>query len=137
MDEIDNKIIELLKKDASTPLSKIADRIGIPRPTAYLRFNKMKEAGIIRGFTIILGRKSDGPLKAAFLTLKDYLLSDMGDRTMKSLGEKLALRPEVIFAVKISKNKMLIMWEGSSFHPVEFKEVVAVEEIETEVYKAP
>ena len=137
MDEIDQQIIEILKKDGSTPLAKIADMIGIPRPTVYLRFNKMKERGVIKGFNLVLGKKSEGPLKAAFLTLKDYLLSDMSSRSMEAMGQKLAIRQEVLFAAKISKNKVLVLWEGETFHPMEYKEVVSVEELDTEIFKSP
>ncbi|MEW6722435.1 MAG: Lrp/AsnC family transcriptional regulator [Candidatus Micrarchaeota archaeon] len=137
MDEIDKKIIEILRKDAGTPLSKVADMIGIPRPTAYLRFNKLKEQGVIKGFVLVLGKRPDGRRKAAFIKIKDYLLSDMSERLMKGVGEKLAKRSEVIFAAKISRNTVLVVWEGESFHPMEFREVVGVEEIETEVFKTP
>lgn len=137
MDEIDQRIIDILKEDGSTPLSKIAEMIGIPKPTVYLRFNKMKEHGIIKGFNLVLGSESNGPVKAAFLTIRDYLLSDMGHRTMESLGEKLSSRSEVVFAAKISKNKILVLWSGGSFHPMEYKEVIGVEEIISEIFKCP
>src|SRR5512143_1558725 len=127
MDQIDKKIIEILKADASTPLSKVADRIGIPRPTAYLRFNKLKEQGIIKGFNLVLGREeSGGPVKTALLTVKDYLLSDMSNRTVKPLGEKLSRRSEVIAAVRVSKNTILVIWSGDSFKPSEYRDVVAI-----------
>ena len=137
MDDIDRKIIEILKEDGSTPLSKIADMIGIPRPTVYLRFNKMKENGIIRGFNLVLGASQDSKLKAAIITVKDYLLSEMGERTMRGIGEKLAKRHEVVFAAKTSKNTILVVWRGNGFHPSEYPEVIGVKEIETEVFKSP
>lgn len=137
MDALDRKIIEILKKDASTPLSQIADMLEVPRPTVYLRFNKMKENGVIKGFNLVLGRESEGAVRAAFLTIRDYLLSDMSKRTMDTIGEKLEKRQEVIFAAKISKNTMLVLWEGDSFHPMEYREVVGVEEIASEIYKHP
>ncbi|MFN7990667.1 MAG: AsnC family transcriptional regulator [Candidatus Micrarchaeia archaeon] len=135
MDEIDRKIIEILKEDASTPLSKIADMIGIPRPTVYLRFNKMKEEGIIKGFNIVLGRSSAGARKAAIVKIKDYLLSDMGPRALRNLGEKLSRRSEVLLAVKISRNAIFIVWEGDSFDPNHYEEVVGVENVHPEVFK--
>ena len=135
--EIDRRIIEILKRDGSTPLSKIADMIGIPRPTAYLRFNKMKEKGIIKGFNLVLGTQEEGELKAALVTVKDYLLSEMGNRTMEAVGEKLAKRHEVIFAARTAKNTILVVWKGNSFHPSEYREVIGVKEIEAEVFKSP
>ncbi len=138
MDQIDKKIIEILKADASTPLSKVADMIGIPRPTAYLRFNKLKEKGVIRGFNLVLGSEEErGPMKAALLTVKDYLLSDMSNRVVKSLGEKLSKRSEVVLAARISKNTILVVWAGETFRPADYRDVIAVEEIPQEIYKMP
>jgi DNA-binding Lrp family transcriptional regulator len=135
MDEIDKKIIQMLKVDASTPLSKIADTIGIPRPTVYLRFNKMKEDGTIKGFNIVLGKEPGGPRRAAILKVKDYLLSDMGPRAVRNLGEKLSRRSDVVFAAKISRNAIFVVWEGDSLDPRQYREVTDVEELPQEIYK--
>jgi DNA-binding Lrp family transcriptional regulator len=135
MDEIDKKIINILKEDASTPLSKIAGMIGIPKPTVYLRFNKMKEDGVIRGFNIVLGKEFNGQRKAAILHIKDYLLSDMGPRAMKNVGERLSKRSEVIFAAKVSRNSIFIIWEGDSFDPRTYDEVIEIELLQPEIYK--
>ena len=135
MDEIDRKIIEILMKDASTPLSKIADSIGVPRPTVYLRFNKMLEDGTVKGFNLVLGSASKGKMKSAILKVKNYLLSDMGPRVMRKLGEKLSKRSEVRFASKISLDSILVIWQGDTFDPHGFEEVVGVDILETEVYK--
>jgi DNA-binding Lrp family transcriptional regulator len=135
MDEIDKKIVNILKEDASTPLSKIADMIGIPKPTVYLRFNKMKEEGVIRGFNVVLGREFNGQRKAAVLHIKDYLLSDMGPRAMKKVGERLSKRSEVMFAAKISRNSIFVIWEGDSFDPRTYEEVVEIELLQPEIYK--
>ncbi len=136
MDEIDKKIIEILKKDGGTPLSQVADMIGIPRPTVYLRFNKMKETGIIKGFNIILGNTNEGMIKSAIITIKDYLISGMGERSMKTIGSKLAKRQDVVFAAKLSKDSLVVIWRGD-FDPHEFSEVISVKEIETEIFKSP
>ncbi len=135
MDDIDRKILEVLKEDASTPLSRIADMIGIPKPTVYLRFNKMKEEGIIKGFNIVLGGKLAGPRKAAILHIRNYLLSEMGPRALKNVGDMLSRRSEVIFAARIARNKIYVLWEGSSFDPMKCDEVVDAEYVEPEVFK--
>lgn len=135
MDEIDRKIISILKEDAATPLSKIADMIGIPKPTVYLRFNKMKDEGIIRGFNIVLGKEFNGQQKAAVLRIKDYLLSDMGPRAVRNVGDRLSKRSEVIFAAKIGRNAIFVIWEGDSFDPRTYEEVVEMELLQPEIYK--
>lgn len=135
MDEIDKKIIEMLMKDAGIPLTKIADMIGIPRPTVYLRFNKMMEEGTIRGFNLVLGPPLKGNLRSGLLRIKNYLLSDMGPRVMKKLGEKLSRRSEVRFAARISHDSIYVIWQGDTFDPSEFEEVVSVEAITPEIFK--
>jgi DNA-binding Lrp family transcriptional regulator len=134
MDEIDKKIIEMLLKDAGTPLTKIADTMGIPRPTVYLRFNKMLEEGTIKGFNLVLGTAS-GELKSGIFRVKNYLLSEMGSRIMKKFGEKLSKRSEVRFAAKISPEAIYVVWQGDTFDPAEFEEVVSVESVPPDIYK--
>lgn len=135
MDEIDRKIIQILQEDASTPLTRIADIIGIPKPTAYLRFNKMKDEGIIKGFNIVLGKMMKGERKAAVLRIRDYLLSDMGPRTMKYVGEKLAKRSEVLIAARISSDTIFLVWEGDTFTPEKLDGVINIEYVKPEVFK--
>ena len=43
MDEIDTKILELLKKDARTPLSHISEEIGLSSPSIKDRITKMEQ----------------------------------------------------------------------------------------------
>jgi len=135
MDDIDRRIIEILLKDANTPLSKVADMMKIPRPTVYARFNKMRDEGTIRGFRLVLGHGVKGELKCAILKVKNYLLSEMGPRALKKLGEKLSRRSEVRFAARIDPGSIFLVWEGDTLKPHEFDEVVAVENIKPEIYK--
>jgi DNA-binding Lrp family transcriptional regulator len=135
MDKIDERIIEILQKDASTPLSKVAEQIGIPKPTVYLRFNKMKEAGIIKGFTVSLGTENEQPLKGAILKVKDYLLSGMGERTIANLGKELAQNPDIVFVARISKSSLLVLYKKEDFDFSIYKEVIGTEQIPIEIYK--
>lgn len=135
MDEIDKRIIEILLKDANTPLSRVADMMEIPRPTVYARFNKMREDGSIKGFRLVLGEGVKGELKCAILRVKNYLLSEMGPRAVRKLGERLSKRSEVRFVARIGEGSLFLVWEGDTLKPHEFDEVVAVENIKPEIYK--
>ncbi|HQT44381.1 MAG TPA: Lrp/AsnC family transcriptional regulator [Candidatus Micrarchaeota archaeon] len=134
MDEIDKKIIEHLQQDASTPLSKIADLIGIPKPTAYLRFRKMREQGIIRGFRLQMGY-SAGELHAAIVRVKHYLLSAMGERSIANLGKKFSTRQDVVFAAKFSPDSLIVFWTGDDLKITSFEEVASCEYVPALIFK--
>ncbi|MEM3587505.1 MAG: ATPase domain-containing protein [Candidatus Jordarchaeaceae archaeon] len=57
IDDIDSKLIDILKKDARTPASKIADMLGISRMTVKNRMKRLEDLGIIRQYTVLLGVK--------------------------------------------------------------------------------
>jgi|GEM_PF-1114755 len=136
MDDLDKKIIELLQEDGGTPLTKIAEILGVPKPTVYLRFNKMKEQGVILGFNVVLGN-GDSDKHAVLLKTKDYLISDMSNRNVSNLGEKLAKRGDVVFAAKVSKNEIIVVWNGNSFDPSVYEEVNEIVPLPSMIFKSP
>jgi DNA-binding Lrp family transcriptional regulator len=69
MDEIDNKILELLKKDARIPLSHISEEIGLSSPSIKDRISKMESDGVIMGYRPILDYSKLGLPLTAFLSL--------------------------------------------------------------------
>mgnify|MGYP000490911529 CR=1 FL=1 len=52
IDEIDKKIIEILKLDSRIPFLKIAKQIGISEAAVRQRIKKLVETGILKRFTI-------------------------------------------------------------------------------------
>jgi Lrp/AsnC family transcriptional regulator for asnA, asnC and gidA len=65
LDEIDYKILEILRRDARTPFTEVGRDLGISDATVHVRVNKMMDAGIIKRYTIVvdeeaLGRKVRG-----------------------------------------------------------------------------
>ncbi|MEM1588213.1 MAG: Lrp/AsnC family transcriptional regulator [Candidatus Bathyarchaeia archaeon] len=52
MDELDKKIIEILKGDSRAPFLKIAKQIGISEAAVRQRVKKLVEAGVLKRFTI-------------------------------------------------------------------------------------
>lgn len=119
------------------PLTKIAEILQVPKPTVYLRFNKMKENGIIRGFSIVLGSNNGMTAHAAIIKVRDYLLSEMGTRTVNRIGEAFSLRSEVLFAARISRNEIMVVWKGDTFNPAEYREVIDITKLDSAVFKAP
>jgi DNA-binding Lrp family transcriptional regulator len=52
MDELDENIIDVLKKDSRRPFVEVAEQLQVSEGTIRSRVRKMTEDGIIKGFTI-------------------------------------------------------------------------------------
>ena len=70
MDEIDEKILGLLKKDARIPLSHISEEIGLSSPSIKDRITKLEQEGVILGYTPILDYAKLGLPLTAFVNLR-------------------------------------------------------------------
>jgi len=57
IDEIDEKIISILKANARTPLSRISKEVGISKTAVKKRIDRLAREGIISRFTIELSSK--------------------------------------------------------------------------------
>lgn len=56
IDEIDIQILRLLNEDARRPYSDIAELIDVSQPTVSNRVERLRELGVIRGFSLNLDR---------------------------------------------------------------------------------
>ena len=63
MDNTDQQLLSLLRKDARTSVATLAQKLGVSRGTVTNRVTKLEDAGIIVGYTVML------PFVAAFTTL--------------------------------------------------------------------
>ncbi len=52
MDGTDAEILEILKRDARTPYTEVAEEIGASEGTVRNRVQKMEDEGVIRRFTV-------------------------------------------------------------------------------------
>ena len=65
LDATDQKILEMLRGDARTPYTEIAYKLGVSDSTIHVRLQKLRDDGILKGFTInineeLLGKKVHG-----------------------------------------------------------------------------
>ena len=58
IDNLDKRILEIMKKDSRCPYVEIADKLGVSEGTVRSRVHKMTEDGIISGFTIKTSSKN-------------------------------------------------------------------------------
>lgn len=54
MDEIDQKLLRLLRKNARTPIKYLSEDVNLSSPAVSSRIERMEKKGIIRGYTLDL-----------------------------------------------------------------------------------
>ncbi len=68
LDAIDRKILAEMQRDASQSLDEIARKIGSSKTPVWNRIRKMKDAGVIGQYTVVLDAEALG-LEACFFVL--------------------------------------------------------------------
>lgn len=64
VDAMDQQILEILRRDARTPVSEIARTVRLsPAPVAR-RIERMEQSGVIRGYTALIDDQKSGSLEA-------------------------------------------------------------------------
>ena len=58
-DDLDRRLVALLRKDARTPIARLSKSLGVSRATIYARLRKLQQSGIIEGFTVRLNPEID------------------------------------------------------------------------------
>jgi len=67
LDDIDRQMIDELRRDGRISVPVLAERLGIARATAYTRFDRLVDDGVIRGFTALVDPASCGLHVAALV----------------------------------------------------------------------
>lgn len=60
LDDLDRRLIAILRKDGRAPISKLATILGVTRATVQTRLDKLIDSGAVLGFTI-RARQEHGP----------------------------------------------------------------------------
>jgi len=60
LDNIDHKILEILRRDARTPFTEVGRDLEISDATVHVRVNKMIDGGIIKKYTIVVDEEAIG-----------------------------------------------------------------------------
>ena len=67
MDELDQRIINLLAENARISYTEIASKVGLSSPAVKMRIIRMEEKGIIRGYRLALNYEALGYLVTAYI----------------------------------------------------------------------
>ena len=113
IDEVNLKIINILKNDSSTPFVDIAKRIGVSDATVHQRIRRMIAAGIINKFTISVDNDLLGYDHMAFMGINispgsaDQIISDL--LRIKEILEMQELHGKFDLLLKIRAKNLIQM----------------------------
>ncbi|MHA1792785.1 MAG: Lrp/AsnC family transcriptional regulator [Promethearchaeota archaeon] len=133
LDNIDNMIIDLLKKDASTSYKEISKIIGKTEATVRRRVKRLKNDGFIKKFTVILNDKmiSDKKVKAIikiFPEIKTSKLISNNVAELSMVSEAYLLSGECGILLKVSANSIEAI---TDFIENQLSEIQGIKSIDT------
>jgi DNA-binding Lrp family transcriptional regulator len=97
VDEIDQRIIALLVADARSSYAEIGNRVALSAPAVKRRVDRLRAAGVIRGFTAVVDPAAVGWTTEAFVEL-----FCTGRTTPAQLATATRRHPEVVAAYTVS-----------------------------------
>jgi len=100
MDELDREILSILREDARTPYTEIADAVGTSEGTVRNRVEQLIESGIIERFTVAT---RTGNIKS-MIELSVDVNVDTGE-----VSERIAEWPEVDFVWQVSGEEDIVL----------------------------
>lgn len=88
LDDTDRALMGLLGRNARTPASELARRLGLARSTVQARIERLERSGVIRGYTVRAGAGPGALVRA-------YVLIQVEARKMAAVSAALGRIPEV------------------------------------------
>lgn len=89
IDDIDRRLLAVLAAEGRISINELAGRADVSRATAYSRFDRLRERGVITGFSADIDRRAVG------LTVTALILVNVEQRTWKHSLEELGALPGV------------------------------------------
>ena len=89
LDEVDRQVVEALRADGRQSVNELAARTNVSRATAYQRLARLREAGVIRRFTVELDPRKVG------LPIAALVLVSVAQHSWRGVGERLRRLPGV------------------------------------------
>ncbi len=99
MDSIDKAIIAVLQRDSSTPVSEIAESVGLSQTPCWRRIKKLEEEGVVAKRVALINRASLDLGLTAFITVKTAQHTDVW---LKSFASTIARIPQIVEVHRMS-----------------------------------
>ncbi len=126
IDSTDRKILRLLQEDARMSFLEIGRKLNISGPAVHQRVQKLKEAGVIKGSTILIDARKIGYMTCAFIGVQVNLTSNT---THDEVFNKIKDIPEIVECHHIT-GKYSLLLKVNTFSNEHLKKII-VEKIQT------
>lgn len=117
LDDLDHRLIALLRADARLPVSSLAATLGVSRATVRAHIDRLLQRGIIRGFTVVLS--TDVPRTA----IRAIMMVEVEGRAADRVARQLLGYPEVR-SLHTTNGRWDIVTELETEHLAAFDEVL-------------
>ncbi|HUX99717.1 MAG TPA: AsnC family transcriptional regulator [Candidatus Deferrimicrobium sp.] len=109
IDELDQKIINMLKEDSRIAYTKIAEKLQVPDTTIHFRIKKLRNSNIIKNFTILISPESFGYNLGALLKIKvgDHIIKDISIKKTLEIGKSFAGQKNFCFVGTVEDGTIL------------------------------
>ena len=91
-DEIDERILHWLSRDAGLTSAQLGERVGLSPSAAHRRVKLLEEAGLIQGYRAVLSDAARGSPSTVFVAVT---LKDQRQETLLRFEQAIARCPEV------------------------------------------
>lgn len=92
LDDIDQRILEILSTDARIPVAELARRVSLSKTPVQARMRRLEESGVILGYRAQLDPVRLGQDHVAFVEVK---LSDTREAALKAFNSAALSVPEI------------------------------------------
>lgn len=106
IDNLDKKILKLLNADSRMPFVEVARQCKVSGAAIHQRVQKMQEAGLIKGSSLVMNHKVMGYLTCAFIGIQVNLTSTS---THDEVFQKIRKIPEIVECHHISGKYSLLV----------------------------
>ncbi len=87
MDNLDTELISLLRADARSPVSGLAQRLNVSRATVKARIDRLVETGVIQGFTITTGTEAPSGVRSIMMVEVEGKAAETVLRRLRGIPE--------------------------------------------------
>ncbi len=92
LDDVDKKILRLLREDGHLTTQEVADRVGLSQTPCWTRIRRLEEAGVITGYVALLSPERIGkPLSV----MVELTLEQHDDEKIETFSRYIMQLPEV------------------------------------------